>query len=144
MALSSPGQAATVDLVFKLNLDGMSTGTCAGMICPTPLGTVTVTGDTTGSLDFSVALAPDMISAPNIAAVAGQAMGSCFYCRAGGNPIAFALGSPTSGTIGGEAWNWVTPSRPEVLLRLRAAYFPRPYAQPGSVYERYGRQHLRQ
>ena len=30
------------------------------MICPTPLGSVTVTRDTTGSLDFSVALAPDV------------------------------------------------------------------------------------
>ena len=60
MASIKPGRAATVDLVFNLDLDGMSTGTCAGMKCATSFGTVTVTGDTTSSLDFSVALAPDV------------------------------------------------------------------------------------
>ena len=61
----------------------MSTGTCAGIACPTPLGTVTVTGDTTGSLDFSVALAPDV----NFSA------GNSFWfdLSAGGNAITFAL-----------------------------------------------------
>ena len=86
MALSSPSQAATVDLLFNLNLDGMSTGTCAGIVCATPLGTVTVTGDTTGSLDFSVVLAPD------VSFSAGDSF--WFDLSAGGNPIAFALEVP--------------------------------------------------
>jgi hypothetical protein len=103
MALSSLSQAAAVDLLFEFRLDGMSTGTCAGIACPTPLGTVTVTGDTTGSLDFSVALAPDV----NFSA------GDSFWfdLSAGGNAITFALEAPTSG--------WVTPFSTEVLRRLR-------------------------
>jgi hypothetical protein len=60
VALASPGQAATVDVLFHLNLDGMSTGACAGTVCPTAFGTVTVTGDTTGTLDFSISLSPDV------------------------------------------------------------------------------------
>ena len=120
MALSSPSQAATVDHVFHLDLDGMSTGTCAGTICPTPLGTVTVTGDTTSSLDFSVALAPDV----NFSA------GDSFWfdLSAGGNLITFALEAPTSGTIGGEAWNWVTPFSTGSFTPAPGADFPGPYA----------------
>jgi hypothetical protein len=119
MALSSPSQAATVDLAFNLNLDGMSTGTCAGIICPTPLGTVTVTGDTTGSLDFSVALAPEV----NFSA------GDSFWfdLSAGGNPITFALEAPTSGTIGGEAWNWDTPFATGSFTPAPGLDFPGPY-----------------
>ena len=120
IALSSPSQAATVDLVFHLDLDGMSTGTCAGTICPTPLGTVTVTGDTMGSLDFSVVLASDV----NFSA------GDSFWfdLSAEGNPITFALEAPTSGTIGGGAWNWVTPFSTGSFTPAPGADFPGPYA----------------
>lgn len=93
MALSSPSQAATVDLDFNLILDGMTTGTCAGTICPTAFGTVTVTGDTTGTLDFSVVLAPDA----DVSFVVGDSF--WFDLSAGGNPITFTLAAPTSGTI---------------------------------------------
>ena len=98
----------------------MSTGTCAGTKCPTPFGTVTVTGDTTGSLDFSVALAPDV----NFSA------GDSFWfdLSAGGNPITFALEAPTSGTIGGETWNWVTPFSTGSFTPAPGADFPGPYA----------------
>jgi hypothetical protein len=120
MALSSPSQAATVDHVLHLDLDGMSTGTCAGTICPTPLGTVTVTGDTTSSLDFSVALAADV----NFSA--GDSF--WFTLSAEGNPITFALEAPTSGTIGGEAWNWITPFSTGSFTPAPGADFPGPYA----------------
>ena len=112
MAVSSLGQAATVDLLFEFRLDGMSTGTCAGIACPTPLGTVTVTGDTTGSLDFSVALAPDV----NFSA------GDSFWfdLSAGGNAITFALDAPTSG--------WVTPFSTGSFTPAPGADFPGPYA----------------
>jgi len=112
MALSSPSQAAAVDLLFEFRLDGMSTGTCAGIACPTPLGTVTVTGDTTGSLDFSVALAPDV----NFSA------GDSFWfdLSAGGNTITFALEAPTSG--------WVTPFSTGSFTPAPGADFPGPYA----------------
>jgi hypothetical protein len=103
VALSSPGQAATVDLLFNLNLDGMSTGACAGTVCQTPFGTVTVTGDTTGTLDFSVSLSPDV----NFFAPGGSFW---FDLSAGGNPITFALEPPTSGTVDGAAWSWDSPT----------------------------------
>ena len=106
----------------------MSTGTCAGMICPTPLGTVTVTGDTTGSLDFSVALAPDVNFHAEHSGGSGTGDAFWFDLSAGGNPIAFALGSPTSGTIGGEAWNWVTPFSAGSFTPAPGADFPGPYA----------------
>jgi hypothetical protein len=112
MALSSLSQAAPVDLLFEFRLDGMSTGICAGIACPTPLGTVTVTGDTTGSLDFSVALAPDV----NFSA------GDSFWfdLSAGGNAITFALEAPTSG--------WVTPFSTGSFTPAPGADFPGPYA----------------
>ena len=120
MALSSPVRAAPVDLLLHLDLDGMSTGTCAGMKCPTSFGDVTVTGDTTSSLDFSVALASDV----NFSA------GNSFWfdLSAEGNPITFALEAPTSGTIGGEAWNWVTPFSTGSFTPAPGADFPGPYA----------------
>ena len=117
MALSSPSQAAAVDLGFNLDLDGMSTGTCAGTKCPTSFGTVTVTGDTTGTLDFSVALAPD------VSFVAGDLF--WFDLSDGGNSITFTLEAPTSGTNGADAWSWVTPSTGSFTP---GAVFPGPYA----------------
>jgi hypothetical protein len=120
MAVSSPSQAATVDHLFHLDLDGMSTGTCAGMKCPTSLLTVTVTGDTTSSLDFSVVLAPDV----------NFSKGDSFWfdLSAGANPITFALEAPTSGTIGLEAWNWVTPFSTGSFTPAPGTDFPGPYA----------------
>jgi hypothetical protein len=112
MAVSSPSQAATVDHLFNLDLDGMSTGTCAGMQCPTSLGTVTVTGDTTSSLDFSVVLAPDV----------NFSKGDSFWfdLSAGTNPITFALEAPTSG--------WVTPFSTGSFTPAPGSDFPGPYA----------------
>jgi hypothetical protein len=120
MALSSPGHAAAVDLLLNLDLDGMSTGTCAGTQCPIPFGTVTVTGDTTSSLDFSVVLSPD------VSFSAGDSF--WFDLSAGGNPITFALEDPTSGTSGGSAWSWVTPFSTGNFTPAPGADFPGPYA----------------
>ena len=57
-AWSSPGQAEVIDALFGLRLDGMSTGTCAGMICPEAFGYVSVVGNTDSSLTYTVSLAP--------------------------------------------------------------------------------------
>jgi len=120
MTLSGPSQAEAIDHVFNLILDGMSTGVCAGTICPIALGSVTVTGDTTDALNFSVALPADM----NFSA------GDSFWfdLSAGGNPITFALAPPASGTVGGDAWNWVTPFSTGSFTPAPGAYFPGPYA----------------
>jgi hypothetical protein len=111
-AVSSPSQAATVDFRLNLDLDGMSTGTCAGIQCPTPFGTVTVTGDTTTSLAFSVVLAPD------VSFSAGDSF--WFDLSAGANAITFALEDPTSG--------WVTPFSTGSFTPAPGADFPGPYA----------------
>jgi hypothetical protein len=59
-AWSSPGQAEVINALFGLRLDGMSTGTCAGTICPESFGYVHVTGNTDSSLTYTVVLAPDV------------------------------------------------------------------------------------
>ena len=120
MALTGPSQAGAVDHVFNLILDGMSTGVCAGMICPISFGTVTVSGDTTSSLDFSVALSAD------INFVAGDSF--WFDLSAGGNPIDFALSPPASGTVGADSWSWVTPFSTGSFVPAPGADFPGPYA----------------
>jgi hypothetical protein len=121
MALSSPSQSATVDFDFNLILDGMSTGTCAGTICPTAFGTVAVTGDTTGTLDFSVVLGPDA----DVSFVAGDSF--WFDLSDEGNGITFTLATPTSGTNGGDVWSWVTPST-GTFTPAPGADFPGPYS----------------
>ena len=119
MALAGPSQATAIDHVFSLILDGMSTGICAGMICPISFGSVTVTGDTTSVLNFSVALAGD----ENFSA------GDLFWfdLSAAGNPITFALEPPSSGTVGLDAWNWVTPFSTGSFTPAPGADFPGPY-----------------
>jgi len=57
-ALSSPVQAAVVNITYLFKADGMDTGTCAGVAyCPTSFGSVHVTGNTDSSLTFTVTLA---------------------------------------------------------------------------------------
>ena len=125
MALSSPSRAAVVDEILHLTLDGMSTGLCAGMSCPISFGTVTVTGDTTSTLDFAVALAPDV----NFYAGA-SGTGDAFWLdlSAMGNPITFTLDAPTSGTISGQPWSWVTPFSIGSFTPAPGTDFPGPYA----------------
>jgi hypothetical protein len=73
---------------------------------------VTVTGDTTSSLDFSVVLAPDV----------NFSKGDSFWfdLSAGTNPITFALEAPTSG--------WVTPFSTGSFTPAPGSDFPGPYA----------------
>jgi hypothetical protein len=52
MGTPNVARAAVVDLVYDLDLNGMTSGTCPNGIC----GTVTVTGDTTTSLTYVVNL----------------------------------------------------------------------------------------
>jgi hypothetical protein len=119
MALSAPSQAKAVDLLFVLNLDGMATGTCAGTVCPTPLGTVTVTGDTTSTLDFAIKLAAD------VNFVAGNAV--WFSLSAGNNPVDYTLEAPASGTVNGSPWIWLTPFSTGSFVPGPGADFPGPY-----------------
>ena len=56
-AAPNAARAALVDMTFDLDLNGMSSGTCPGGVC----GVVTVTGDTTSSLTYDVALSPGVL-----------------------------------------------------------------------------------
>jgi hypothetical protein len=57
VALTGAGRAATVDISDGLRLSSMTSGSCQGIVCPTPYGNVTVTGDTTTTLTYTVTLA---------------------------------------------------------------------------------------
>jgi PEP-CTERM motif len=57
-ALTSPARAVGVDISDGLRLSSMTSGSCQGIVCPDAFGNVTVTGDTTGMLTYTVTLAP--------------------------------------------------------------------------------------
>jgi hypothetical protein len=81
------GNAAVVDLTYKLNLDGMSTGSCPGGSC----GTVMVTGDTTGTLTYTVDLPSNVSFHANHSGSSGT--GPFFYFQLtdpGGGAIVFS------------------------------------------------------
>jgi hypothetical protein len=94
--------------------------TCAGMKCPTPVRERDGDRQHDGQPRF----------------LRRSGAGREFFRRrfvlvravGGGNPITFALEAPTSGTIGGEAWNWVTPFSTGSFTPAPGADFPGPYA----------------
>ena len=92
-ALASPAWAEAVDFTYNIRLDGMSTGNCAGTVCGTAFGTVTVTGNTDSSLTYTVNLAP------GVSFYAGD--GNVFYfdlTDGGGPAITFSgIGDDGSG-----------------------------------------------
>lgn len=99
-------QAALVDLSYNLDLNGMSSGTCPGGVC----GTVSVVGDTTSSLTYTIDLATGVSFHANHTGSSGT--GTFFYfdvTDGGGNPITVALDGTTSGTIGGKTWSYNAP-----------------------------------
>jgi PEP-CTERM motif len=56
-ALTSPARAVAVDISDGLRLSSMTSGSCQGIVCPDAYGNVSVTGDTTGVLTYTVTLA---------------------------------------------------------------------------------------
>ena len=109
LGLTSPSFASAVDLTYNLNLNGMSSGegqstpSCPDGVC----GTVTVTGDTTSSLTFTVDLA-------NGVSFHGQHSGSfgsgpvLYFDLTGPNRIYFtAIGD--SGKIGSKRYSYNSP-----------------------------------
>jgi hypothetical protein len=95
VALTGSARAAAVDIIDNLRLDGMSTGPCAGTICDTPFGTVTVTGDTTTSLTYTVTLASGAAGA--VSFQAGATSDIFYFDLTGGNP-SFSAITPAGGT----------------------------------------------
>jgi hypothetical protein len=106
LATVDGAQATLVDLTYALELNGMSSGTCPGGVC----GTVTVVGDTTSSLAFTVDLATGVSFHANHSGSSGT--GTFFYfdvTDGGGSPITVTLDGTTSGAIGGKTWSYNSP-----------------------------------
>ena len=112
-ALAAPtaAQAAAVDLTFTFDKDGMSSGTCAGIICPTSMGSVTITGDTTGSLTYTVSLASG-VSFQHPTGKQPATGDALYFDLTGGTPV-FSAFTPTGGTdftYGGPVLGSFTPN----------------------------------
>jgi hypothetical protein len=108
LTMASPSQASFVNLTYDLNLNGMSSGTCPGGIC----GTVSIVGDTTSSLAYTVNLATGVSFHANHTGASGT--GDFFYFQLtdpGGPAITFS-GLGTNGTIGSppKSYSYNTPT----------------------------------
>ena len=129
LATPNAARAAAVDLTFTLDKDGMSSGTCAGSICPTSLGTVTITGDTTSSLTYTVSLASG-VSFQHPAGPAGATDPILYFDLTGGTASFSALtptggtnftyGGPTAGTFSGLTGNFPGPYNYDVTCTQSA------------------------
>lgn len=118
LATADIAQAAVVNLTYDLELNGMSSGTCPGGVC----GTVTVVGDTTSSLTYTVDLATGVSFHGNHSG--GSGTGPVFYFDlTDSNPITFT-GVGVSGTIGTKSYSYNSP--------VSGGFVPNPGNFPGT------------
>jgi hypothetical protein len=123
LAMPAIGSASPVNLLYDLDLNGMTTGTCPGGVC----GQVTVTGDTTTSLAYAVALATGVSFHANHAGSSGT--GPFFYFQLtdpGGPAITFS-GLGVNGTIGTDSYSYNTPTTTGGPFTPNAGNFPGTY-----------------
>jgi PEP-CTERM motif len=119
LATLGGAQAALVDLTYNLELNGMSSGTCPGGVC----GTVSVVGDTTSSLTYTVDLATGVSFHGNHTGDSGT--GPVFYFDlTDSNPITFS-GVGVDGTIGTKSYSYNTPA--SGTFAPNPGNFPGPY-----------------
>ena len=123
LTVASPSRASVVDLTYDLNLNGMSVGTCPGGVC----GTVTIMGNTTSSLTYTVDLATGVSFHANHSGSSGT--GPFFYFQLtdpGGGAITFSnIG--TNGTIGSDSYSYNTPTTSGGPFAPNAGNFPGTY-----------------
>jgi hypothetical protein len=118
LAAADAARAALVNLTYDLELSGMSTGTCPGGVC----GTVTVVGDTTSSLKYTVDLPTGVSFHGNHSGSSGT--GPVFYFElTDSNPITFS-GVGVSGMIGAKTYSYHSP--------ISGSFAPSPGNFPGS------------
>lgn len=110
-------QANSVDLTYNLDLSGMSSGTCPDGSC----GTVTVTGDTTSSLNFVVDLATGVSFHANHTGSSGT--GDFFYFDLTGPAMISFSGIGVDGSIGTTTYSYNTP--------VSGSFMPNPGDFPG-------------
>jgi hypothetical protein len=121
LTFSSASHASAVDLSFQLDLNGMSSGTCPGGVC----GTVTVIGDTTSSLTYTVDLASGVSFHADHTGNSGT--GPFLYFELtdpGGAAITFS-GLSSGGTIGGKSYSYNSPTSGSFVPN--PGNFPGPY-----------------
>jgi hypothetical protein len=119
LATASAARAAVVDLTYDLDLNGMSSGTCPGGVC----GTVTVTGDTTSSLTYTVDLATGVSFHANHSGSSGTAP-FFYFDLTDANAIAFS-GVGVNGTIGATSYSYNPPTSGSFVPN--PGNFPGPY-----------------
>ena len=118
------GRAAAVNLLYDLDLNGMSTGTCPGGLC----GQVSITGDTTTSLVYGITLA----SGVSFHALhnGNSGTGDFFYFQLtdpGGPAITFS-GLGTNGNIDAtHSYSYNTPTTSGGPFAPNAGNFPGTY-----------------
>jgi PEP-CTERM motif-containing protein len=119
LTMASPSYAAVVNSTYDLDLNGMSSGTCPSGVC----GTVSIVGDTTNSLTYTVNLAAGVDFHANHSGSSGT--GSFFYFQLtdpGGPAITFSnIG--ISGSIGSGTYSYNTP--------VSGSFSPNPGNFPG-------------
>jgi PEP-CTERM motif len=122
LTFATASQASLVDLSFQLDLNGMSSGaSCPSGVC----GSVTIVGDTTSSLIYTINLASGVSFHANHTGNSGT--GDFLYFQLtdpGGNPITFSNISP-GGTIGGKSYSYNPPTLGS--FAPNAGNFPGPY-----------------
>jgi hypothetical protein len=124
LTLASPSQASVVNLTGDLDLNGMSAGTCPGGIC----GTVTITGNTTSTLIYTIDLATGVSFHANHTGSSGTGPFLYFQLTDSGNPITFSANGVTN-TIGttlsglGGTYSFNTP--------VSGSFVPNPGNFPG-------------
>jgi hypothetical protein len=97
LTFATASHASLVDLSFQLDLNGMSAGTCPGGVC----GSVTIQGDTTSSLKYTINLAQGVSFHGD-----GNAI---FFQLTDANPITFT-DVTTGGTTGGKTYTFGAPT----------------------------------
>jgi hypothetical protein len=104
LTLATASRAAVVDLNYQLDLNGMSSGTCPSGVC----GTVSIKGDTTSSLTYTIDLATGVSFHANHPHSSGT--GPFLYFQlTDANPIKFSDLS-LGGTISGKTYSYNDPT----------------------------------
>ncbi len=105
LAMPTTGNAVAVNVLYDLDLNGMSSGTCPAGVC----GQVAVTGDTTSSLSYNVTLATGVSFHANHGGSSGTGPFFYFQLTDPGGPAINFSGLGVNGTIGSDSYSYNTP-----------------------------------
>jgi hypothetical protein len=106
LTLTTTSQASVVDLHYNLDLNGMSSGTCPGGVC----GTVSITGNTTSSLTYTVDLASGVSFHADHSGSSGTGAFLYFQLTDPGAPAITFSAVGTNGAIGTKSYSYNAPA----------------------------------